>query len=228
MYTMYTYAVCNVKPRPLDQRLSCQNGGMTDVLEQARHLMRSRDRTVLGIVGPPGAGKSTLAERLVAELGDAAVLVPMDGFHLAQAELRRLGRAERKGAPDTFDAHGYAALLRRVRTAGDDEVVYAPAFDRSLEEPIAGAIAIERSARLIVTEGNYLLLDHGPWAAVRPLLDAVWYVDVDDEVRRQRLVRRHTTFGRTDEEALAWVNAVDEPNAAQVAKTRERADLIVG
>ncbi|MCG8917920.1 nucleoside/nucleotide kinase family protein [Actinokineospora sp. PR83] len=179
-------------------------------------------RRVLGICGAPGAGKSTLAARLVAALGGRAVLVGMDGFHLAQAELDRLGRAERKGAPDTFDADGYADLLRRLRTS-TDAVVYAPEFRREVEEPIACAVPVPCEVPLVVTEGNYLLL----WPAVRPLLDEVWYLDPDPGVRRQRLYQRHRAFGRTEDQARERTDGSDETNARLVADTAAAADLVL-
>src|SRR3954470_17858530 len=136
---------------------------------RARELVARGGRGNPGVAGPPRGGKSTVARAVVAELGTVARLVPMDGFHLAQSELVRLGRRDRMGAPDTFDAAGYAALLQRLK--GDEPVVYAPEFRREIEEPIAGAIAIAKQIPLVVTEGNYLLMgDHG-WGAVRPLLD---------------------------------------------------------
>ena len=180
---------------------------------------------LLGITGPPGAGKSTLAAALVTALGQQAVIVPMDGFHLAGSELARLGRADRKGAPDTFDAAGYVHLLRRLRER-TDEVVYAPAFRREHELAEAGALAVPRGVPLVVTEGNYLLLD-GPFAQVRELLTACWYVDVEPAVRLERLVDRHVGHGRTREQAQAWVERTDEPNARQVETTRARADRVV-
>jgi pantothenate kinase len=149
----------------------------------------------------------------------------MDGFHLANVELQRLGRADRKGAPDTFDSAGYVALLQRIRSQSADEVIYAPAFRREIEEPIAGAIAVLPHIPLIITEGNYLLSD-GPWAAVAGLLDEVWYVDVDDAVRRQRLCVRHQQFGRSLDAALAWVEQTDEPNARLIAANRQRATVV--
>jgi pantothenate kinase len=196
------------------------------LLDRARRLAGTGERRLLGIAGEPGSGKSTLAAWLVEALDGAAVGVPMDGFHLAQAELERLGRADRKGAPDTFDAGGYAALLRRLRVA-DEDVVYAPEFHRTLEEPVAGSIAIPRDVPLVVTEGNYLLVDDARWAPVRGLLDQVWFLDVDPEVRRARLVARHAAHGRTETEARRWAYGSDERNAATVRQTAGRADVHV-
>ncbi|MFF6918492.1 nucleoside/nucleotide kinase family protein [Streptomyces sp. NPDC012466] len=201
-----------------------------DLVHRARALPQGGRRAILGIAGSPGSGKSTLAEHLVRELngtGEPWVAhVPMDGFHLADAELERLGRRDRKGAPDTFDAAGYAALLRRLRDEPDD-VVYAPAFERVLEQPVAGAIPVPATARLVITEGNYLLLDTGAWRRVRPLLDEVWFCEPPERERVRRLVARHERFGKTHEEAVAWVSRSDERNAELVAATRGRADLIV-
>ncbi|MGA8248634.1 MAG: nucleoside/nucleotide kinase family protein [Nocardioides sp.] len=182
-------------------------------------------RRILGITGAPGAGKTTYAERLVAESAVPAVHLPMDGFHLADVSLGRLGLLDRKGAPETFDAWGYAALLRRLRDA--PSTVWAPGFDRDLEQPLAGAVAVEPQVELVVTEGNYLLLDRPEWRAVRSALDEVWFLDVADEVRRPRLVARHVRFGKSPAEAEAWVARVDDANAALVVATRASADRIV-
>ncbi|MFD3334529.1 nucleoside/nucleotide kinase family protein [Streptomyces sp. NPDC058700] len=184
-------------------------------------------RRLLGLAGAPGSGKSTLAARLVDRLDGLAVLVPMDGFHLAQAELERLGRADRKGAPDTFDAAGYAALLARLRAPEPCTTVYAPAFDRTLEEPVAGAVPVGPEVPLVITEGNYLLHDEGAWAGVLPLLDEAWYLHLDDSVRVPRLVDRHVRFGKDRTHAERWVHASDEPNAHLVARGRDRAHLVV-
>lgn len=181
-------------------------------------------RRLLGVVGPPGAGKSTLAALMVQAVGERAQAVPMDGYHLAQVELERLGRAQRKGAPDTFDAAGYAALLRRLRQQASSETVYAPDFRREIEEPVAGALPVFAATPLVITEGNYLLLDDDPdWAPVAALLDEVWYLDVPAELRLERLAARHMQFGRTREQALAWIAQTDEPNARRIEASARRA-----
>ena len=194
---------------------------MDTLVARARELAGRGRRAILGVAGPPGGGKSTLAALVAERLGDDAVLVPMDGFHLAQPELVRQGIRDVMGAPHTFDSAGYVALLARLRT--DDGVVYAPEFRRSIEEPIAGAIAVAPEVPLVVTEGNYLLL----WEGVRPLLDEAWYVEMDEPTRVRWLIDRHVAFGKTPEEAEAWVMRSDQRNAEIVAATRDRADLVV-
>ena len=194
------------------------------LVDRARDLSTS-GRVLLGITGPPGAGKSTLSGWLLEQLGDEAVVVPMDGFHLHDDELARLGRSERKGAPDTFDVAGYVALLRRVRA--DDGTVYAPEFDRAQEHSVAGAIVVRPEHRLVVTEGNYLLLETGGWGGVRPLLDEVWYAEPPEDLRLQRLVARHEAHGRPAAEAERWATVSDQANAEVVAATRAQADLVV-
>ncbi len=182
-------------------------------------------RRVLGITGAPGAGKSTLTAALTAAMPEAA-LVPMDGFHLANAELLRLGRRDRKGAPDTFDADGYAALLGRLRQP-DGQTIYAPLFDRQLEESIGSALPVSPDAPLVITEGNYLLLGTGGWERVGAAIDAVWFLEVPEALRLPRLIRRHQQFGKSAEVAEAWVQQVDEGNARLIEATRARADLVV-
>ena len=177
---------------------------------------------LLGITGPPGVGKSTFAAAL-AERTHATV-VPMDGFHLPDAELHRRGLLDRKGAPETFDALAYAALLGELR-AHPRPPVPAPGFDRELEEPVARAVTVPVGP--VVTEGNYLLLDFPEWRAVRAHLDRVWHLTCDPEVRRERLVARHVQFGKTPAQARAWVKRVDEPNAALVEAAAAAADRVV-
>lgn len=184
-------------------------------------------RFLLGVAGAPGAGKSTWAaaeqRRLTAE-GTATVVLPMDGFHFPQAELVRLGRRDRMGAPDTFDVDGFVATLERLRRPGP---VTAPGFDRTIEEPVADAITVGTDIRVVIVEGNYLLHDRDGWERVRPLLDRVIFLALDDALRRERLIARHIAFGKTPEGAEEWVARSDEPNAALVNATAHRADDIV-
>lgn len=198
---------------------------MTPTERAARLLAAARAdgrRRLLGIAGGPGAGKSTLAASLA---GERVAVVGMDGWHLANSTLDRLGRRERKGAPDTFDAAGYVAFLERVRSSR--ETVWAPEFRREVEEPVAGALAVGPDVDLLVTEGNYLLLDDPPWDRVRPLLDACWFVEPGDDVRRDRLIARHERHGRTHAEAVARADGSDAANARLIAATAARADLVL-
>lgn len=188
-------------------------------------------RVIVGISGSPGAGKTTLASAVTEELcrlhgKEAAVAVPMDGFHLANVELRRLGRANRKGAPDTFDALGYVALLDRAKHE-TSEIVYAPAFDHVLNEPVAGSIPVHPGTRFIVTEGNYLLVPTSPWDRVRPLLDLAVFLEADDAQRLPGLLERQRSKGLDEDAAREWVFRSDEANARLIATTRDRADLIL-
>ncbi|GGM47333.1 nucleoside/nucleotide kinase family protein [Longimycelium tulufanense] len=205
--------------------------GFEELVARAERLIAGGRRALLGITGPPGAGKSTLSERLVAALGKRAVLVGMDGFHLAQRELDRLGRAERKGAPDTFDGYGYLDLLRRLRNNGPGvpgaATVYAPEFRREIEESVACAVPVPPTTPLVVTEGNYLLLDEEPWKWVRDVLDEVWFLAPDEEERINRLVARHQRYGRSPDEARDRALGSDQANAERVANTLGSADLVL-
>ncbi|MEC8918786.1 MAG: nucleoside/nucleotide kinase family protein [Pseudomonadota bacterium] len=195
------------------------------ILDAARSLIDSSKRRILGLVGAPGSGKSTLSEALLAALGDQAQVVPMDGFHLSSRQLDALGRAQRKGAPDTFDAFGYRDLLHRLRASyRNRETVYAPGFYREIEEPIAASIAVTPGSPLIITEGNYLLLEEEPWPRVRAMLDEVWFLDVDRELREERLVARHMQFGRTERQAREWVRTTDALNAERIEAMAASAD----
>ncbi|MGA7688991.1 MAG: nucleoside/nucleotide kinase family protein [Jiangellales bacterium] len=201
---------------------------MPPLLDTAAALARlvasaKGERRLIGMAGPPGAGKSTLAQAVVDAI-EGAVLVPMDGFHLAQSVVDAAGLADRKGAPETFDRAGYAALLVRLRDQRPDQgPVYAPEFRRRIEEPIAGAIQVRPDAALVVTEGNYLL----HWPEVRALLDEVWWVEVDESRRVRRLAARHERYGKSREAAAAWAHGPDEHNARLVAPGRDIADVIV-
>src|SRR5690348_290690 len=171
-----------VVPPPRPPR--CTVGDRTPPGRAAR---LSTVRRMIGIAGAPGVGKTTYAVALAA--GEGGVHLPMDGFHLADVSLERLGLRDRKGAPETFDAWGYAALLGRLRSR-PAEVVYAPAFERDLEQPLAGAIAIDPSAEVVVTEGNYLLLDTPEWRAVRAQVERV------DEANAQLVARTRAQADR--------------------------------
>jgi pantothenate kinase len=194
-------------------------------------LVRDGRRAILAIAGSPGAGKTTLARALVARVealagAGTAAYVPMDGFHLANATLDRLGRHDRKGAIDTFDGWGVLALVRRIR-AETDRTVYAPSFDRAVDEGVAGAIAVEPGARLVVVEGNYLLVDEDPWAQLAAEFDEAWFCATPADERLTRLVDRHTAGGRDPDAAAAWARDVDGANAVLIEGTRGRADLVV-
>ncbi|GAA4528561.1 nucleoside/nucleotide kinase family protein [Brachybacterium paraconglomeratum] len=201
-------------------------GAVRVLLDEA---LRTGARRVLGIAGAPGSGKSSLTAMLARELpAGSCVVVPMDGFHLADVALARLGRSERKGAPDTFDAAGYVALLQRLRAAmPQDPPVWAPMFERDLEQPLAGAIEVPAGVPLVITEGNYLLCEDGPWALVRGMLDARWFVEAHEELRHRWLIERHERFGKTPAAAREWALGPDEDNARLIAETRDRADVVV-
>ncbi|WP_406233372.1 nucleoside/nucleotide kinase family protein [Nocardia sp. NBC_01009] len=191
-------------------------------------------RYVLGIAGPPGAGKSTLSKSIRDELNIRAGMLiaeiaPMDGFHLPNAALRATGDVERKGEPHTFDVDGYLDTLRRLRDTPIGEPVPWPTFDRAIEEPTQAGVVFD-GHEIAITEGNYLLLndrESSSWCRVRPLLDEVWYLDVDRDVIAQRLIRRHIRGGRSADAARIKVRDSDLPNADLIAGTRQRADLVL-
>jgi len=194
--------------------------------EVATLLDTAASRILVGITGPPGAGKSTVAQALLNRFAGAAY-VPMDGFHLSNAVLQVLGRRDRKGAIDTFDAAGYVATLRRIVEEYGRGDVYVPAFERRLDEPVAAGHVVPAASRLVLTEGNYLALPDGYWAQVRPLLNRLYYVDCPAPIRRVRLVQRHIDGGRTPQAAANWVDTVDEPNARLIETSKARCDLVV-
>lgn len=185
-------------------------------------------RFLLGITGPPGAGKSAYSAEVVGAANAArgsgfSAVAPMDGFHRSNEELDKLGLRDVKGAPETFDVGGFVDLLGRVRSEVDSTILW-PGFDRSIEETMPDAIPITSETKLVVVEGNYLLLDRPRWRDVRRLLDEVWFVDVPRDVLRERLLSRALAGGRTEEEALRHVDGSDLRNADLVAGTRPFAD----
>lgn len=202
--------------------------GKEGALLRIRELLnRSTDRALVGIVGKPGAGKSTLSAYLLQELKSSEVtVVPMDGYHLSNAVLQELGRAERKGAPDTFDVAGFASLLQRIRAEKSVDIYY-PVFDRAIEESIAAQGVVTQETKVVIVEGNYLLHDTGGWEAIADLLDEIWFIDVDDEKRLERLIARHIAYGKSPEDAESWSRGSDEVNARTIAAGRSRAHAVI-
>lgn len=197
------------------------------LVDRLRSLHEAAGRRVtVGIAGSPGSGKTTLASALTSLLGASAAHLPMDGFHLANATLDRLGRRARKGAIDTFDGWGFVALLERVRHETDNPV-FAPSFERTVDEPVAGEIMIPPETEIVVVEGNYLLVPEHPWLRGREAMDEAWFCSTDERERERRLVERHIRSGRSLDAAIAWARDVDGANARLIEPTRAYADLVV-
>jgi pantothenate kinase len=206
-----------------------------DVRGLAARLLAAVDaqpgRFLLGITGPPGSGKSTLAHALAASVLDqrgrtAALVAPLDGFHLSNETLDSLGLLSLKGAPQTFDATAFVGYLRRLRDDAGTTVLW-PDFDRSAERTLPDAISITASTRLVITEGNYLLLEQPPWHEVRELLDQVWYLDVPADILRRRLIERAMAYGRSEDDAVRHVDESDLRNAELVARAKHLAELTI-
>lgn len=199
-----------------------------DSLADGKDARATAARTIVAIVGPPGAGKTTFATKIVENLergGVKAAQLPLDGFHLSNAQLGRLGLSAVKGAPDTFDAHGYVEALRRVARGEHD--VYVPGFHREIEESYGADVVVPLDATVIITEGNYLLLDREPWTLARELCTETWYLEPDEHTRVDRLVLRHIEHGRSPQDAIDWALGTDQRNADAIAASRGRADLVV-
>jgi pantothenate kinase len=200
---------------------------IAQAVESLRRRLAPERRTILGIAGAPGSGKSTFAAWLQEQFSPGtAVVVPMDGFHLGNAIIEGTPLRERKGAIDTFDGGGYLSLLRRLARR-DEAVVYAPEFRRALDEPVAASISVPADVPLVITEGNYLLAGQEPWKDVRAQLDEVWFLETPPALRLQRLVDRHVSFGMDRPAALAWATGPDEANAQLIQAGRQAADRII-
>jgi pantothenate kinase len=195
-----------------------------ELAEIIRGRAQGQGRFLTALAGPPGAGKSTLAAELVSTLGQGAKAVPMDGFHYDDAVLIARGARDRKGAPDTFDAQGFFHLLRRLRV--EDEIAI-PLFDRDLEISRAGADIVTAADRLLVVEGNYLLLNEAPWPEAAPLFDLTVWIDVSEAELDRRLQARWAHYGKTPGEARAWIDSNDLPNIRRVMQNSRPADVVI-
>jgi len=184
-------------------------------------------RTIIGIIGKPGGGKSTLSKYLLKGMDPKLVsVVPMDGFHLSNKVLKELGRSDRKGAQDTFDVQGFTTLIERIKMDSADPIYY-PIFDRSIEESIAAQGVVYPSTRVVIVEGNYLMHDRDGWQEISPLLDQSWYAFLDEDIRISRLISRHIAFGKDPESAKAWAKGSDQVNAELIEMGVERCDFLI-
>ncbi|MFE4544397.1 nucleoside/nucleotide kinase family protein [Arthrobacter sp. NPDC056727] len=214
----------NVEPPTL---LAFESVEIQQAVAHLRSRLASGRRVLLGLAGSPGSGKSTFSACLADALGpDSALVVPMDGFHLGNAIIDGTPLRQRKGAPDTFDVGGYFSLLQRLARR-DEDVVYAPDFRRTIDEPVAASLAIPAAVPVIITEGNYLLNDDPRWQRVRAQLDEVWFLDTPHDLRLARLVERHMFYGMDRAAAEAWANGPDAANALLIEATRSRASRVI-
>ncbi len=208
----------------MPEQLANQEAALARIQE---HLDKSTERVLIGIIGKPGAGKSTLSRFLMTKLPKEFVtVVPMDGYHLSNKVLKDLKRADRKGAPNTFDVAGFISLIKRIRSE-QTQSIYYPIFDRAIEESISAQGVVTSATKVVIIEGNYLLHDGGGWEVVNDLLDESWMVDVDDDKRIARLIQRHISYGKSPEAAKAWAKGTDEANAQLIERGRNRADFVV-
>lgn len=202
--------------------------GVDQALSRVNEITnQSTKRVIIGVVGKPGAGKSTLTSYLIDNLPKNSVsLVPMDGYHLSNDQLARTGLADKKGAFNTFDAGGYISLLKRINNEFDKDI-YFPIFHREIEESYSADGVVPAKTKLILTEGNYLLFDQFGWEKVLPELTETWYINIDDQLRVDRLVKRHQFYGKDKESAIAWATGSDEDNAKIVEASSYRADVVI-
>ena len=197
------------------------------IFEDIESALKADKRTLLGIIGEPGAGKSTLVEQIKEKFpGNSVAVLPMDGFHLSNKVLIERGIRNIKGAPQTFDALGFVALLERVKENLEEDI-YIPVFHREIEESIANEAVITSEVRVVIVEGNYLLFPEMDWGGVRELLDMSYYIDLPQEIRIERLIARHEKYGKTSQEAHDWVMGSDEANARLIRATKELASKVI-
>ena len=199
--------------------------------EEAKAIVAERAsasaRTIIGIVGKPGGGKSTLSKYLLKGMDPTLVsVVPMDGFHLSNKVLKELGKSDRKGAQDTFDVKGFTTLIERIKLDSADPIYY-PIFDRSIEESIAAQGVVYPSTRVVIVEGNYLMHDRDGWQEISPLLDQSWYAYLDEDLRISRLISRHVAFGKDPDSAKAWAKGSDQVNAELIETGVARCDFLI-
>lgn len=209
-----------------ENRIDVDEASLDHLVERAEVLAGERGRSVLGLVGAPGSGKSTVATLMVERMRANVAIVEMDAFHLSDELLLYLGRRDRKGAPDTFDVDGYVEILRRLREPSAADV-YVPIFDRTLDTSVGSAQLVPFDCKLIITTGNYLLLNDAPWSRLRPHLDQAWFLEPDEDQRLDQLIARHVQYGKTPEEAREWVLRSDQRNAELVQGSRDNADWVV-
>lgn len=208
--------------------MAIELSSIDEALSRIKDLaLKHSGRFIIGIVGKPGAGKSTLTSHLIEHLPkDSVSLVPMDGYHLSNLQLKNLGLSDRKGAFNTFDSNGYVSLLKRINTETDHDI-YFPVFHREIEESYAADGVVLANTKIVLTEGNYLLFDKAGWEKVAAELTEIWYININDDVRIDRLVKRHEFYGKDKDSALNWATGTDEINAKIVESTAAKADVII-
>ena len=208
--------------------MAIELNSIDEALSRIKDLaLKHSSRFIIGIVGKPGAGKSTLTSHLIENLPKNSVsLVPMDGYHLSNQQLKNLGLSDRKGAFNTFDSNGYVSLLKRINTETDQDI-YFPVFYREIEESYAADGVVLANTKIVLTEGNYLLFDKSGWEKVAAELTEIWYININDDVRIERLVKRHEFYGKDKESAFNWATGSDEINAKIVESTVSKADVII-